>query len=459
METIMKKMKQIYKERNGSLLLFFLVVFLVASAAVLCLSLAQKHDNIKNAGFLADSEVKKIQYAIDSRLLTVEILEMLVISHNGNLPDFDSIAEQLFSDDPALRSLQLAPDGIVTYVYPASGNDNAYFNLFEDPEQSAEAIYARDTGKTTLAGPQKLKQGGLGIIARNPIYLQKEDGSKLFWGFSTAVLNIPELFDMADLNLLDNQNYYYRIWRDHPVTGECQVISENTDCVFMNPVRRMITVPNGTWYLDIVSQTGWVPVHQFLLRCMIAMAIVLLSTIVFAGILTILQQRRELVLQTNIDPLTGIKNNRFFLNMIKDLADGEVPFTIFYLDMNDFKQINDQYGHDTGDLVLKETAVRICQCISKADTATRVGGDEFTITTTHFITEEDCMKLKSDLKQNVGKAMLLDENTSFYPSISVGYARFPAEAEDVESVIRLADQRMYEEKRNMKNHADRYAHT
>lgn len=450
METVMKKVKQIYKGKNSTLFFSFLAMFLVASIVVICISIAQKRDNIKNAEYLVESEVKKIQYAIDSRLLNIEILEMLVISHGGSFPDFDDIAAQLFSDDPALRSLQLAPDGIVTYVYPTTGNENVHFNLFEDPEQSAEAILARDTGEMTLAGPQELKQGGMGVIARKPIYLRNQDGSKTFWGFSTVVLNIPEIFDMADLDLLGSQNYHYRIWRNNPADGEIQIISENSDQVFTNPVRGSITVPNGIWYLEIVPQAGWIPVRSFLLQCMLAMAIILLSTIVLAGILTILQQRRELVLQTNIDPLTGIKNSRYFLNMLKDLADGNVPFTVFYLDMNDFKQINDHYGHDTGDYVLKETAVRICQCISKADTATRIGGDEFTITTTHAITEEDCLKLKSCLKQTVGTSMMLNKETSYSPSISVGFARFPVEAEDVESVIRLADQRMYEEKRRMK---------
>lgn len=454
MEAVMKKLRQIYKENSNTLLLSFLLLFMAASTVVTYFAFVQKRDNIKNAHYLVESETKKIQYAIDSRLLDIEILEMLVISHDGNVPDFDGVASQLFSGDPALLSLQIAPDGIITFVYPAADEEEVYFDLFRDPDQSAEAIRARDTGEMTLAGPQELKQGGMGVIARNPIFLQKEDGSKSFWGFSTAVLGIPELFDMADLSLLDNQKYYYRIWRIHPDSGKPQVISENTEHLFMHPVRGTITVPNGTWYLDIMPQNGWMPAHKFLLLCSVALVIVLLSTFVLAGILTILQQRQDLVRQTNMDPLTGIKNNRYFLNMLKDLADGDVPFTIFYLDMNDFKQINDRYGHDMGDLVLKETAKRICQCISEADTATRIGGDEFTVTTTHTLTVEDCLKLKSALREKVGEVMILNKKTTYYPSISIGYARFPHESSDVESVIRLADQRMYEEKRSMKRKAD-----
>ena len=58
--------------------------------------------------------------------------------------------------------MQLAPDGIVTYVYPLEGNEKAFGNIFESPERRAEAEYARDTGKMTLAGPYELSQGGMG---------------------------------------------------------------------------------------------------------------------------------------------------------------------------------------------------------------------------------------------------------------------------------------------------------
>ncbi|MDB2010708.1 CHASE domain-containing protein [[Clostridium] symbiosum] len=91
-------------------------------------------------------------------------------------------AERLYEHAPAIRSLQLAPDGIVTYVYPLEGNENAFGSLFDHPERRAEAEYARDTGKMTLSGPYGLSQGGLGLVARKPIYLDNEGREHTFWG-------------------------------------------------------------------------------------------------------------------------------------------------------------------------------------------------------------------------------------------------------------------------------------
>ena len=102
------------------------------------------------------------------------------------MPEMDGCpyrkAERLYEHAPAIRSLQLAPDGIVTYVYPLEGNENAFGSLFDHPERRAEAEYARDTGKMTLSGPYGLSQGGLGLVARKPIYLDNEGREHTFWG-------------------------------------------------------------------------------------------------------------------------------------------------------------------------------------------------------------------------------------------------------------------------------------
>lgn len=126
------------------------------------------------------SEISKIQYAIDSRLLSAEIFEMIIVNNHGTITEFEMTAERLYENDPAIRCLQLAPDGIVTYVYPLEGNENAFGSLFDHPERRAEAEYARDTGKMTLSGPYELSQGGLGLVARKPIYLDNERRDLLF---------------------------------------------------------------------------------------------------------------------------------------------------------------------------------------------------------------------------------------------------------------------------------------
>ena len=200
---------------------------LASVCMVVCLYMYQKNSSMRNARYVLRGEISKLQYAIDSQLFTTKALEVIVTSNHGEVVNFDKAAESLYEKDASIRSLQLAPDGNVTYVYPLEGNEEAFGDLFSDPDRKTEAEYARDTGKMTLAGPYELSQGGMGIVARNPIYLTNEDGQKTFWGFSIVVLNVPEIFDEINLKALNGQGYKYKIWRIHPDTGKVQNIIQN----------------------------------------------------------------------------------------------------------------------------------------------------------------------------------------------------------------------------------------
>ena len=152
--------------------------------------------------------------------------------------------------------------------------------------------------------------------------------------------------------------------------------------------------------------------------------------------------------------LTSIRNGRFFMDRLREFEAAGAPCSIFYLDLNCFKQINDNYGHDEGDKILIEVAKRIESCIRDTDIAARIGGDEFTVTVGTEETEEYCTALQERLKQSVAQPYTINEKV-FYPSISIGFARYPFDADQIEKVMRIADQRMYEEKRRFKRDSGR----
>ncbi|MDO5135701.1 MAG: response regulator [Eubacteriales bacterium] len=252
------------QRKNATFIIWFFVMTSLAVAVVGYNCHRKKQMNLERAEELISSERTKLQYALDSRLMNTQVLKALVISHEGQIRDFEKIASLLYSEDPAIRSLQLAPDGMVTYVYPLENNEKAFINLFEDPQRKSEAERARDSGELTLAGPYELMQGGMGLVARDPIYLMGEGGQKNFWGFSIVVFNVPEIFNIANLNLLASRSYQYRLWRYLPGGEDIQVIAENTDKELEGAIRREVMVPNTTWYLDIKPQGGWVTTRQLL---------------------------------------------------------------------------------------------------------------------------------------------------------------------------------------------------
>ena len=113
---------------------------------------------------------------------------------------------------PLFAAYRWPPKGVVKYVYPVKGNEEAFGNLFTDPGRKEEAEYAKDTGNMTIAGPFELYQGGMGVVVRRPIFLT-QNNQKSFWGFAIAVMDVPEIFDKAGLQELKKEGYLYQISR------------------------------------------------------------------------------------------------------------------------------------------------------------------------------------------------------------------------------------------------------
>ena len=116
-----------------------------------------------------------------------DILEAIVVTQDGELSEetFLSLAESL-GEGIGIRSIQCLPGGVVRYLHPLAGNEAVLGdNVFSDPYRKVDAQLAVDTKSITLSGPYELTQGGIGLIARNPVFLQDETGEDEFWGFTS----------------------------------------------------------------------------------------------------------------------------------------------------------------------------------------------------------------------------------------------------------------------------------
>ncbi|HYG12866.1 MAG TPA: EAL domain-containing protein, partial [Methylophilaceae bacterium] len=156
----------------------------------------------------------------------------------------------------------------------------------------------------------------------------------------------------------------------------------------------------------------------------------------------------------NFDSLTGLPNRRLFrdrLNqeILKSQRTG-LPMALFFIDLDQFKEVNDLLGHDVGDMLLGEASKRICACVRQSDTVARLGGDEFTTIVSEL---EDVANVES-VAQKIIAALsepfhLGDE--VIYLSASLGITMYPADADNAERLIRNADQAMYAAKNAGRN--------
>jgi diguanylate cyclase (GGDEF)-like protein len=120
-------------------------------------------------------------------------------------------------------------------------------------------------------------------------------------------------------------------------------------------------------------------------------------------------------------------------------------FAVMLFDIDKFKAINDTYGHNVGDTVLKETAQTVENTIRQADFIARLGGDEFVIVQPYISNNESCSVLIKRIIENLKTPLKVDK-TELNIDISIGVSIYPDDATDIESLIDFADKAMYASK-------------
>lgn len=231
---------------------------------------------------------------------------------------------------------------------------------------------------------------------------------------------------------------------------------------------------------EIVGQFQWEAEHRVQILKNFELAVWILSLLLLAlearyifwpmekGIkrsITLLQQKindihslhaekQKLEEIANLDPLTGLYSLNaglgYFQKLIDDANHNHQKLAVLFLDLDNFKLINDELGHDVGDAVLVATANRIQQELRNNDIACRIGGDEFLLVIENISDIDQLEQLCTRLLASISKPIdLNDSETQVYTSI--GCAIFPEHACDANGLKKLADTAMYEAKRNGKN--------
>lgn len=163
---------------------------------------------------------------------------------------------------------------------------------------------------------------------------------------------------------------------------------------------------------------------------------------------------REAVLekQAYYDELTKLPNRALlrlrFRSAIERSQRNNRPFAVLMLDLNEFKAVNDKYGHEIGDFVLVTTANRISGALTSADTAARLGGDEFVIVIQSATMSEDFERVTQKLLDVLFEPMTLPGGKIIDVGASLGKAVYPRDGSDLSALLAVADRAMYQSKAN-----------
>ena len=390
---------------------------------------------------------ERIKNEIADGIGITDTLEQILISENGEIHQFETIAGNLMSD--SIESVQLAPNGVVTDIYPAEGNEAGKIDLLQDKDRKEISCYARDNLATITQGPFELKQGGYGIAVRNPVYLKDKSGQEYFWGFTIVILRVPDIFSDT-VSALSNFGYEYKILKtDIPWSDTYKVVYQS-DGQIDHPVSYAFTVGDGTWKLEVTPKTGWRNNTLLIIISGMFLTISLLLSVLTRVWLIAKEHKNKYKILARTDSLTNIYNRYGFDELAEKIIskNPQTHFVAALLDIDDFKFINDIYGHSYGDKALKSLADSMKAFFPSDALLGRNGGDEFCILLPNCTFKEADKQLQQFTK--LPKTFSYHgKELAFY--ISLGYAEYPTFAASPSQLMRCADAALYEIKLHGKN--------
>ena len=159
--------------------------------------------------------------------------------------------------------------------------------------------------------------------------------------------------------------------------------------------------------------------------------------------------------KANFDSLTGLANHSCFVDRleheIQRTARSHKPFTLMYLDLDGFKEVNDLYGHAAGDDVLRKTAARLRRLVRASDTVARLGGDEFAVVLSETGDPAQAEALAQKMLETVARAIPIQGNLEVSVTASVGLVFVGPDDSSAKQLMHRADMAMYQSKREGKN--------
>lgn len=395
---------------------------------------------------------QRIENDIENGIEITDTLKQLLINGNGQIINFSKVAENLMSY--SVQSVQLAPNGVVTDIYPEEGNETGKIDLLKDSYRGEISNYAKDHNITITQGPIELKQGGSGLVVRNPIYLKDENGQEYFWGFTIAILRVPEVFEDST-NALSKFKYNYRLSREASVLDKKYVeVDANCDKM-IRPVTYDLTVGKEKWKLEIMPRAGWSNSKTLYLIFFGGLSLVLLLTGLTIVLFLLDERRVELKELAHKDGLTKLYNRYGFDEMAEKMIskNPKEHCVAVLLDVDDFKLINDMYGHAYGDKALISLSENMQKFFSSSALLGRNGGDEFCILLPNCTMEE----VKESLIEFTKTPKTFSYKGQTYSfCISLGYAEYPNNAIERSQLMRCADTALYEVKLHGKNGCKAY---
>ncbi|WP_052507024.1 PAS domain S-box protein [Desulfonatronovibrio magnus] len=273
-----------------SLVLFSLIVFCTFQFAFLYFEKRNENALQQALTSIVSAYAQNLHLRLTDGLSALNTLESILFMEEYRPDQFNYWGGVILEANPSVSAVQLAPDGVVSYIVPLQGNEGAIgHDLFADPRRAIGAKKAVETRSITFIGPVRLIQSGeMAVIARKPVFRTVED-EETFWGFVIVLIEVGGLIP-REMDLSHDHSVAWRLLGDDPDMGQeggRPLIAESDDAPVVTQwdISYDIAVPNGTWQMQIASDEALK--SGFALR----QGVVILLTALFAAFFAMQQTK------------------------------------------------------------------------------------------------------------------------------------------------------------------------
>ncbi|WP_232601664.1 diguanylate cyclase [Photobacterium carnosum] len=394
---------------------------------------------------------KAINNEINNMVVSLKTFNSLFKLKNYNPDKFEFLAKEIITANNTISELQFAPQGIIKMTYPHSKVNSAIgHDLNRLKKRQQGVLLSIKSKKFTLIGPVKLIQNNkLAFILRLPIF----DDNLNFSGFVIAISDINMFSEK--LNIKD---FLYKVEGFNP-DGDILTIFDNR----INKLGELVnvftvSVPNGQWVFSM-EKVDYNASQVNVIRGLLYLVVAVLVFYIYKREYDIALKNTLIIDSNNIlrlvsftDELTKVANRRYMNEKMDLIFSSDITLThsLAFLDIDHFKTVNDTYGHDAGDEILKIFADVCINNIRSTDVFARWGGEEFMLfmdNTNENHAEEVCLRILSAIEQHP----FLFGGQIIRITTSIGLTEFSPANDQIETVLKHIDEALYCSKKSGRN--------
>ena len=397
---------------------------------------------------LLSMRASALEGAIQTGVVALENIRSELVLHPDYDPtELDARVALFLGHYPHFRHIAVAPDLVIRYIYPTKGNEAALgLDYRTVPAQYRAVETAINKRSAVVAGPVNLVQGGTGLVIRVPVILPDQQ----VWGVIAAIIPMEPLLQQAGLAELQ-RDYFLGLSGKDGDESQTELFWGDIELQRDLAVTSPIKLPVGRWLLHAYPRhsESWRDSNLQLLA-LVAFTIIFLVCAAVLLFLRLIGERERalhtLAFQASFDPVTRLPNRSVFneqlTSAMKRAQAEQSSLSLFCLDLDEFKQVNESLGHQVGDELLKAVAIRLNALVQPQDIVARLGGDEFAVL--RFIdpnaesTEQFAERIVAEFHQPLdisGRAISI--------SCSIGIALYPLDGLTAIDLLKHADRATY----------------